>query len=91
VKTSTERRAIDGKEVMVEWIRFGRNEISTHDVEIDGKKAGFVFEYRTPEGSGSIHVDLYDRGLVAVSMAVYEGPRPVNWSAPRLTRAQSLV
>lgn len=82
VKTFTENRSENGKEVVVQWIRFGSNEISTYDREIQGKKVGFVFRYRTPaEVYGEIVVDLYNErtttqgaiwGLVAVSMDVRE-------------------
>lgn len=82
VKTFTENRSENGKEIVVQWIRFGRNEISTYDREIQGKKVGFVFRYRTPaEVHGEIVVDLYNErtttqgaiwGLVAVSMDVRE-------------------
>jgi hypothetical protein len=76
VKTTTEDLALGAKNVTVQWLRFGKNEISTYDREVDGKKAGFAFRYKSPEGYGEMNVDLYsDRDLsriVAVSMDLRE-------------------
>jgi hypothetical protein len=73
VNTITEELHTNDKLIKIEWIRFGTTEISSYDLHTDGKKSGFVFQYRTQNGGlGIITVHLYDRGNIDAAMDVEE-------------------
>jgi hypothetical protein len=68
VKTTSEK--VNGKDT--DWIQFGKTETNTFHFVTDGKKNGFWFRYRAPEGGGEINVYLINDVHVAAMVDVLE-------------------